>query len=104
MLSDIHLRVDKLQLVLLRKVRKSFCELLIQVSVFLNKIWIEFSIPFYRSETARKFSHDGTGLGLSICQKIAHLNDCEIAVESKLEQGTTFIVKIPKTQPSSHTE
>ena len=51
---------------------------------------------FYRSEKARKFSHDGTGLGLTICQRIAHLHNCEILVESKIDQGTAFIVKIPE--------
>lgn len=47
--------------------------------------------PFF---TTKK---DGTGLGLSIVQKIIKLHNGEISVESKKNQGTTFLVRLPLT-------
>lgn len=38
----------------------------------------------------------GTGLGLAIVKRIVEEHHGTIAVESKLEQGTTFTVKLPK--------
>lgn len=48
-------------------------------------------------DTYRKFG--GTGLGLNICQKICHLMQSELKVESEVNHGATFyfIVKIPFT-------
>ena len=42
---------------------------------------------------------DGTGLGLDICKKIIEEHHGEIAIESVLEHGTTFIIKLPFNQP-----
>ena len=38
----------------------------------------------------------GTGLGLPICKKIVEQHDGIIDVKSKIGQGTTFIIKLPK--------
>jgi two-component system sensor histidine kinase BarA len=48
-------------------------------------------------DTYRKFG--GTGLGLNICQKICHLMQSELNVDSEVNHGATFyfIVKIPFT-------
>ncbi|MFC2056637.1 ATP-binding protein [Chloroflexota bacterium] len=39
----------------------------------------------------------GTGLGLSISQGIINRHGGEISVESELDSGATFIIKLPIT-------
>ncbi len=46
-------------------------------------------VPFF---TTKKL---GTGLGLAICEKIIIAHKGEIKVESKLDEGTTFIINLP---------
>lgn len=50
---------------------------------------------FYRTESARKQSPDGTGLGLSIAKWIIDEHQGRIVVNSKLEEGTEFIIYLP---------
>lgn len=47
--------------------------------------------PFFTTTSAVK----GTGLGLSICHGIIKKHGGDIEVESKLNEGTTFIIKLP---------
>ncbi len=49
--------------------------------------------PFYRSENALRIS--GFGVGLSVCRKIVELHRGTIKVESTLNQGSRFVVKLP---------
>ena len=51
---------------------------------------------FYRVDTARSRKMGGTGLGLSIVKHIAQVHGGQVTVESKLGQGSTFIIHLPR--------
>lgn len=51
---------------------------------------------FYQSDIARtKTKESGYGLGLSIAQKIIQLHHGDVSVKSQVDNGTTFIVRLP---------
>ncbi|MEW9669695.1 ATP-binding protein [Ammoniphilus sp. 3BR4] len=51
---------------------------------------------FYKADKARTRGRSGTGLGLSIVKHIVLAHGGKIAVHSKLGEGTTFSIHIPK--------
>lgn len=51
---------------------------------------------FYKADKARTRGRSGTGLGLSIAKNIVKAHDGKISVRSKLNEGTTFSIRIPK--------
>ncbi|MCG7407347.1 HAMP domain-containing histidine kinase [Paenibacillus sp. ACRRX] len=55
---------------------------------------------FYRVEKSRSREHGGSGLGLAIAAKLTALHGGTLRAESLIEQGTTFIVMLPRSQPS----
>ncbi|MEP6986527.1 MAG: HAMP domain-containing sensor histidine kinase, partial [Chloroflexota bacterium] len=71
------------------------------LSIADNGIGIsEESLPhiferFYRVDGARTTSTGGSGLGLPIAKKIIEEHNGSISVESKPNQGTTFMIKLP---------
>ncbi|MBL6949101.1 MAG: HAMP domain-containing histidine kinase [Bacteroidales bacterium] len=50
---------------------------------------------FYRAENIKKIEKEGTGLGLAIARKIIETYCGKIEVESKVNEGTKFIVVLP---------
>lgn len=51
--------------------------------------------PFFQVEDAFSRHYQGTGLGLPLARKIIELHGGEMAIESKLEEGTTVCVLFP---------
>ncbi len=53
---------------------------------------------FYRVDKDRSRESGGTGLGLAIVKHILEVHHGEITIDSKLNEGSTFTVMIPKNQ------
>jgi signal transduction histidine kinase len=51
---------------------------------------------FFRTDEARSRYKGGSGLGLSIVKEIIKSHNGTISVNSVLNQGTEFIIRIPK--------
>ena len=52
---------------------------------------------FMQAETSTSKKYGGTGLGLPISKKITEMMDGKIEIISKVGEGTTFTITIPKT-------
>ena len=53
---------------------------------------------FYRVDRARSRDMGGTGLGLAIVKHLARAHGGDIAVESKLGEGSTFVIELPRSE------
>ncbi|WP_274225158.1 ATP-binding protein [Bacteroides fragilis] len=53
---------------------------------------------FYQANNRNKAIHVGTGIGLALTKSIIQLHHGTIEVESELNEGSCFIVKLPKTR------
>jgi heavy metal sensor kinase len=51
---------------------------------------------FYRVDAARARADGGSGLGLAICRWIAEAHGGSLAVNSELERGSTFTLRLPR--------
>ena len=54
---------------------------------------------FFRVDKARSRDQGGSGLGLSICKWIVEAHHGEITIESEIEKGSSFIIKLPLCSP-----
>ena len=50
---------------------------------------------FFRSQNAKQMQVEGTGLGLALSSKIVRLHGGDIRVQSELNQGSCFTVRLP---------
>ena len=57
---------------------------------------------FYRADKARERESGGAGLGLSIARWIADVHHATIEVSSRLEHGTTVVVRFPIPPDTRH--
>lgn len=53
---------------------------------------------FYRVDSARSRASGGTGLGLSIVKHVLLRHDAELAIQSELGHGSTFICEFPRAR------
>ncbi|CAN5494746.1 hypothetical protein BH11ARM2_BH11ARM2_22470 [soil metagenome] len=54
---------------------------------------------FYRVEESRSSESGGTGLGLAIVKSIVNAHGGEVEVQSKVGEGTTFVVRLAPASP-----
>jgi signal transduction histidine kinase len=52
--------------------------------------------PFYRVDKSRTKESGGFGLGLHLCKNIVEAHKGKITVQSKIGEGTTFNIILPK--------
>ena len=50
---------------------------------------------FYRVDTGRSRKHGGSGLGLSICKSLVEAHGGTIKCESRVGEGSVFLVRLP---------
>lgn len=55
--------------------------------------------PFYRSENQAK---DGLGLGLALVQTVVNMHSGRIEVDSKLDEGSNFVLHFPYLRKGGH--
>lgn len=51
--------------------------------------------PFVQVDSSLSRRYEGTGLGLALVKRMAELHGGTVAVESQIDQGSRFIVKLP---------
>ena len=83
------------------KIEASYVDGILQISVNDTGIGIcdedieKVFTAFAQAQHSLYENHGGTGLGLSICNQLAQKMQGEVSVISKVEEGSTFILRIP---------
>lgn len=67
---------------------------------FLTKIFE----PFSQEETGYTRKFEGTGLGLTLVRNYCELNNAEISVKSKKNEGSTFAIRFKKKSPNKRSK
>lgn len=60
--------------------------------------------PFVQVDSTLSRQHAGTGLGLSLVYRLTKLHQGEVMLESKVGQGSRFVVSLPWLQPETAPE
>ena len=63
----------------------------------LNRIFDKFT----QLDTSFSRKNEGSGIGLSIVKSFVLLHNGKISVKSELNKGTSFLIKLPLTEPSN---
>ena len=50
---------------------------------------------FFQASATREHRHDGSGLGLSIVKSLVHLHGGDVAIQSRVGEGTRVTVRLP---------
>ncbi len=56
---------------------------------------------FYRAKDPRVEKITGTGLGLTLAREVVRLHGGEVTVESQLDKGSTFTIRLPAMQEAA---
>lgn len=64
----------------------------------VDKLQTEIFNPFFRTERGQAQS-SGDGLGLAFVKELVELHNGDINLESKVNEGSTFTIILPKSQP-----
>jgi len=59
---------------------------------------------FYRSDKSRERAHGHAGLGLAIVKEVVEGHGGAIQVESRVGEGTTFRMSLPRAAPQPQSE
>ncbi|WP_105167684.1 PAS domain-containing protein [Pseudoalteromonas sp. T1lg23B] len=59
-----------------------------------EQYWQSVFEPFKRLDNGNKYS--GSGIGLAMCKEIVKLHDGDISCKSSENQGTTFLISLPR--------
>lgn len=84
--------------------RKKYCQIHVRDNGlgFEQKYSEQIFDMFRRLHTGPEF--EGTGIGLTLCKKIVTLHNGFISANSRVNEGSTFIVSLPFTQPETDAE
>jgi two-component system sensor histidine kinase SenX3 len=54
---------------------------------------------FYRAKDRRVAKITGTGLGLALAREVVRMHGGDVTVESQLDRGSVFTLRLPATAP-----
>ena len=87
--SEVRISVDEEENAYLLKIEDDGCGIPAKDLPFVFE-------RFYRADKARSRKEGGTGLGLAIVKMILDIHHYDIDIQSKVDQGTTVMIKILK--------